>query len=295
MKKKNAVYEFLQNACEKAPYLVHAKNILGKRISKKNASKLDILDLFAEKYRKYLSGNLALNGFSREVVEKRVALLNEYYDYFSEYDSSHTKKIDDVFSAQSKFRSTVLEEFLAILLHDAVSECLTDIPNAKIEIGSVKAYANLYFYGKNFAAFAVEPSLGINVKDQDFAIYRNVKIRMDESEPILTSVPVVAIECKTYVDKTMFEGAAATAEKLKAGNPYTMFGIVAETYEIDRSFIPAYSRVDQVYILRKGSRKGQVKPIDSGVVLKLVEDISTHLKKPWVDVENKLSEDGLLI
>jgi hypothetical protein len=93
----------------------------------------------------------------------------------------------------------------------------------------------------------------------------------------------------------MFEGAAATAEKLKAGNPYTMFSIVAETYEIDRSFIPAYSRVDQVYILRKGSRKGEVKPIDCDVVERLVKDIMDHLSRPWVDVEHKLTEDGVLI
>lgn len=295
MKDKNALYGYLQSAYETRPYLVHAKNIAGKRATKKNAAKLAVLDLFAEQYKTYLAGNLALRGSSKEIVSKRVKLLNDYYDFFSDYDASHEVKVDDVFSAQSKFRSTVLEEFLAILLHDAVSECLKEVPDANIEIGSVKAYANLYFYGKDFASFAVAPSLGINVKDQDFAIYRNVKIRMDESAPIVTSVPVVAIECKTYVDKTMFEGAAATAEKLKAGNPYTMFGIVAETYEIDRSFIPAYSRVDQVYILRKGSRKGQLKPIDDEVVFKLVTDITTHLKKPWVDVEKKLAEDGLLI
>jgi len=295
MKATSKVYDYLETACSKAPYLVHARNVLGKRASKKNASKLGILDLFAEKYKVYLAGNLALKGSSCETVAKRVRLLNDYYDFFSNYDASHTVKIDDVFSAQSKFRSTVLEEFLAILLHDAVAECLTDVPHASIEVGSVKAYANLYFYGKNFSSFAVEPSIGINVKDQDFAIYRNVQLRMDDGDPIITSVPVVAIECKTYVDKTMFEGAAATAEKLKAGNPYTMFGIVAETYEIDRSFIPAYSRIDQVYILRKGSRKGQIKPIDSGVVSKLVDDIKMHLKRPWVDVESKLSQDGLLI
>ena len=288
-------YEYLINVCKLRPYLVHAKNIIGKRKDKKCAKKIPVLNLFAKKYLTYLKGNLALTGSSKEIIEKRVALLNDYYDFFSKYDSSHDKKIDDVFSAQSKFRSTVLEEFLAILLHDSVNECLKDVQDAKVEIGSVKAYANLYFYSKNFVSFAKEPSIAINVKDQDFAIYRNVKIRMDDGNPILTSVPVVAIECKTYVDKTMFEGAAATAEKLKAGNPYTMFGIVAETYEIDKSFIPAYSRVDQVYILRKGSRKGQVNPIACDVVEKLVEDIIRHLRKPWVDVENKLTADGLLI
>ena len=293
MRKKD--YEYLMEICRTHPYLVHAKNIISKHKAKKNSTKIPVLDIFAHKYLAYLKGNLGLTGSSRDVIEKRVTLLNDYYDFFARYDSSHAQKIDDIFSAQSKFRSTVLEEFLAILLYDAVGECLKGVPDPGVEIGSVKAYANLYFYSKNFAAFATEPSIGINVKDQDFAIYRNVKIRMDDGEPILTSVPVVAIECKTYVDKTMFEGAAATAEKLKAGNPYTMFGIVAETYEIDRSFIPAYSRVDQVYILRKGSRKGQVKPIDCDVVERLVEDITRHLTRPWVDVENKWTEDGLLI
>lgn len=290
-----AVYDYLKDEIKEHKFLVHAKNILGKRSQKKYASKLSILDLFAARYKKYIEGNLALIGTSKSVIEERVALLNDYYDFFNEYDASHDKKIDDVFSPQSKFRSTVLEEFLAILLHDAVREHLKDAPFSKVEIGSVKAYANLYFYGRDFSSFVNKPSLGINVKDQDFAIYRNVKIAMDDSESVETSVPVVAIECKTYVDKTMFEGAAATAEKLKAGNPYTMFGIVAETYEIDRSFIPAYSRIDQVYILRKGTRKGGVNPIDSGVVCRLVADVSNHLAKPWVDVEHKLVTEGLLI
>ena len=292
---KKTDYDFFKEESQRHPFLVHAKNIIGKHKANKNPVKHSILDMFAGKYKKYLAGNLSLSGSTKEVIERRVCLLNDYYDFFAEYDLSHEQKIDDVFSAQSKFRSTVLEEFLAILLHDAVYACLKDVPEAKVEIGAVKAYANLYFFSKDFASFASEPSLGINVKDQDFAVYRNVKIRMDDGEPVLTSVPVVAIECKTYVDKTMFEGAAATAEKLKAGNPYTMFAIVAETYEIDRSFIPAYSRIDQVYILRKGSRKGQVKPIDSGVVGKLVEDITRHLTRPWVDVENRLTEEGLLI
>ena len=236
-----------------------------------------------------------MKGSSERVISERVKLLNDYYNFFTDYDSKHEQKIDTVFSAQSKFRSTILEEFLAILLHDAVETCLESSSDSKIKIGAVKAYANLYFYSRNFNSFANEPSLGLNVKDQDFAIYRNVEIRMDDGEPIVTSVPVVAIECKTYIDKTMFEGAAATAEKLKTGNPYTMFGIVAETYEIDKSFIPAYSRIDQVYILRKGSRKGHPQQIASDVVVKLVKDVTNHLTKPWVDVEKKLTEEGLLI
>lgn len=287
---------FLKEACKRCPFLVHARNILTKDGQKTlTQTQRTALDYFASPYVKYLKSNLALKGYSQSVVEKRVALLNGYYKYFYDYDSSHTTKLDKVFSSKSKFRPTVLEEFLSLALHDLIEELIKSDPNAHVEIGSVKAYANLYFYGEGFLEFAKEPRIGINEKDQDFAVYRNIKIQIDDSKPREASVPVVAIECKTYVDKTMFEGAAATAEKLKAGNPYTMFGIVAETYEIDKNFIPAYSRVDQVYVLRKGTRKGAVKPIDSAVVFSLVQDVKKHLLKPWVNIEKKLEEEGLLI
>lgn len=291
-----SVYDKLKESATQYPFLVHARNIVSKHSDKKNKTKLEVLDFFANKYLSYLCKNLELHGSSDEIVAERVSLLNDYYGEFANYDEKHPeKKIDSIFSAQSKFRSTVLEEFLSILLHDVVDECLTEVPDANIEIGSVKAYANLYFYSQNFKEFAKEPSLAINVKDQDFAIYRNVTLQMDNAKPIVTSVPVVAVECKTYIDKTMFEGSAATAEKLKAGNPYTFFGIVSETYEINKSFIPAYSRVDQIYILRKGTRKGVLNPIDSGVVCRLVKDVIHHLSKPWVDIESKLNNDGFLI
>ncbi|MFQ6055585.1 MAG: Bpu10I family restriction endonuclease, partial [Methanosarcinales archaeon] len=39
-------------------------------------------------------------------------------------------------------------------------------------------------------------------------------------------IPIVSIECKTYRDKTMFEGSVSTAEKIKKGNLYCIFLIV---------------------------------------------------------------------
>lgn len=90
--KTDEIYDWLKTACANAPYLVHAKNIAGKHASKDNAHKHGVLDLFAEKYMIYLTGNLALRGSSRETVAKRVKLLNDYYDFFSDYDATHEKK-----------------------------------------------------------------------------------------------------------------------------------------------------------------------------------------------------------
>ena len=108
-------------------------------------------------------------------------------------------------------------------------------------------------------------------------------------------MPIVAIEAKTYLDKTMLEGSIATAEKIKSGNPYTKFYIVTETYEVDLSVDPAYSRIDQIYVLRKSNDRGENKPISADVVLMIVECIKEHLNKEWSNVEDKLTSKGVIL
>ena len=87
----------------------------------------------------------------------------------------------------------------------------------------------------------------------------------------------------------------STAEKLKAGNPYTFFGIVAETYDVSMDVNPAYSRIDQIYILRKTSRRGVKREIDPDVVFSMIKDVQAHLEKPWSNIEQKLKSTGMLI
>ena len=122
-----------------------------------------------------------------------------------------------------------------------------------------------------------------------------VSLSLDENEPVFANLPIVAIECKTFIDKTMLEGSVATAEKLKVGNPYTFFGIVAETYDVSMDVNPAYSRIDQIYILRRTSRRGAKRNIDPEVVCSLITDVMKHLEKPWSNIEQKLETTGMLI
>lgn len=138
----------------------------------------------------------------------------------------------------------------------------------------------------------------INVKDQDFAIYREVQIKADgESKKV--NVPVVSIECKTYIDKTMLEGSIATAEKIKSGNPYCLFIVVTEWYNVSTEVDPAYSRIDQIYVLRKGIRRkqpqGKEKPIDPDVVIDLFAYVKRHLERDWSDIERRLEMEGKIL
>lgn len=290
-----AVLDYIRQCIKAYSQLVHASKIIGKFEGKLTKSQKEALEQMIPKYGEYLRGNLRLKGFSPDIVSCRVQLLNEYYNFLS--DSG----FDYLFTSQSKFRPTILEEFMFLIFKDLVEKINdTNQENmASIQSGSVKAYTNMFFIAKNLEQFRREPQVEIHDKDQDFAIYRELDV-MAGTQKHLINIPVVAIENKTYIDKTMLEGAIATAEKLKTGSPYSMFAVVAETYDVKYDVDPIYSKIDQIYVLRKQRRdknKGSQERTDIqiDVVQSLFEDVQNHLNAQWSDIESNLTQTGRII
>lgn len=136
----------------------------------------------------------------------------------------------------------------------------------------------------------------INVKDQDFSISKEIilKSRVSNNENWQESkiyVPIVSIECKTYLDKTMYEGSVSTAEKIKKGNPYCIFLIVTETYEVSLDVDPKYSQIDQIYVLRKDNVKN---PICKDVVYDLFKFVDSHINSDWYNIRNKIKKGKMI-
>lgn len=279
--------DIIKEYFDQYPQLCHASNIIKKY---NDGKKMDMLLSIMDKYVIYIKQNMNLVGFTDSIIKKRVELLNNYYNFI------HFNNLDNLFSAQGKFRPTILEEFLFILFHDYVDNYRDNFKASGIlESGSVKAYSNLYFKAKSFQEFVLDPQMAVNVKDQDFAIYRIFNIKVNDKKPINLQVPAVAIEAKTFIDKTMLDGIIATAEKVKSGNPYSMFVAVAETYDVSMDVDPAYSRIDQIYILRKTSRKCDWQDINETVVLRMFNEIKKHLERPWSDIQTRLYDEGVVI
>ena len=272
---------------------VHASNYAAKlrKWDKLSPSQQEALLGLAPVYHQYVEGNNLVQGYSHEAIRKRVHLLNTYYNYIRE------KRYDNVFSAQGKFRPSILEEFMFILLKDYLRDVKAQngIDDDRIAMGGQRAYTNLMFSGKDFSAFVNSPQMDINEKDQDFAIYRPVTIQIDEGDRRRANLPIVAIENKTYLDKTMLEGAMSTAEKIKAGNPYAMYVVVTEHYDVSLDVDPVYSRIDQIYVLRKNRSKEAHRDIDADVVIGLFEDIKRHIERPWSDVRKRMEDNGVLM
>ena len=93
----------------------------------------------------------------------------------------------------------------------------------------------------------------------------------------------------------MLDSIIATAEKIKSGNPYARFVAVAERYDVSYNVDPAYSRVDQIYVLRKEMKKGEWHDIDSSVVQRIFTDTRQHLARPWSDIESRIKNFGVSI
>lgn len=290
--------EYIESQLKSCRSLVHASNVVKKCKESKSSKALAMQDL-AVKYAEYLQKQLSLKGYTDSIIKKRINLLNDYYDFY-DYNSKH--KYNELFTSQGKLRPTILEEFIFLLFKDYL-EYMKGKPNVVARaygMGAAKAYTNLYFSPSDFVNFSKDPSIKINVKDQDFAIFRIVNFNVgedkDKSMSYEAKVPIIAVEVKTYLDKTMLEGAIATAEKLKMGNPYASFIVVSEAYEVSTDVDPSYSQIDQIYVLRKcRKRTERAQSIQSDVVLDLFHEAKYHIENIWSDVKAKLQTSGKII
>jgi hypothetical protein len=85
-------------------------------------------------------------------------------------------------------------------------------------------------------------------KDVDFCIAKEITADF-EGNKYLVRIPIIAIEAKTYIDKTMFNEAQFTASILKQGTPNVKVYVFAIRNEIGLDQIPSTSPLDEVFIV----------------------------------------------
>ena len=274
---------------------IHGDNIETKLNQVKTGDNLNHLKEIKKAYQAWRAKIDLLKGKRRSAdIKKLVDALNEYKDFIDQPKFRKEKGNLNGFTSQSKLHSTALEEFMYHLLIE-----IPQLSGKHLEFGATHAYSNLYFSPASLESFETKTGLSINTKDQDFAISKKVQLITslppnEIKEQSIIRVPVVSIECKTYLDKTMYEGSVATAEKIKRGNPYSLFLIVTETYEVASNVDPAYSEIDQIYVLRKQSQRENRRAIQSDIVEDLYKRVEQHLSGSWRDVDTKIKSGKLI-
>ncbi len=232
----------------------------GDNLAQKEAHKTKYLDKESRgyleeiriEYDKWKKANEALIGphikakkIDSKTLSERVKLFADYKDFIDQ------QKYAEKFDSRSNLHSSVLEEFIYYLFKDLVFEF-----SESALLGKAHAFKDIFFNSPNFKEMVSNPNAKIEIKDHDFVIGVNIETSMKvsgskEEEKVILQIPAIAIECKTYLDKTMLEGSSTAAEQLKMKNPNGIYIVVSEWLKLTSQVNLSKYKVDQVYVLRK--------------------------------------------
>lgn len=190
-------------------------------------------------------------------VAEAVRLLNEYRSFLdlevvfdSQDDFLYRQK------GQLKLDNTVIEEFLPHL----VLRAFPDLGDG-FAVGPQACFAALYF-SSTIRTSTGSPGVLARTKDQDFTIskrlYLSASFHPDHSENVdhlEANLGYLCAECKTNLDKTMFQEACATAHDVKTAVPGARYLLLCEWLDMT-PISTAGTDIDEVLIFRKAKRIG---------------------------------------
>lgn len=210
-----------------------------------------------KRYRHWLDMLINVKGENTaELVHTMVRLLNEYR-LFIDTELIFDSQADFLYrqKGQLKLDNTVIEEFLPILVGTVFSEPLS---SSNLAVGPSPSFSGVRFES-DIQSMIKGGGITLRVKDQDFAIsrklYLQASLQPDFSEQVTleTNIAYVAAECKTNLDKTMFQEAAATALDVKQAVPGAKYFLLCEWLDMT-PISTATTAIDEIIILRKQKR-----------------------------------------
>lgn len=189
-----------------------------------------------------------------DTVEKLVEITNKY-KRFIELDLIFDSTENFLYrqKGQLKLDNTILEEFLPQL----VFRSLRGIDES-FELGPRNTFAGL-----SFLSSVGNPGKGgepnIRTKNQDFILGKKLYLKtsfdsdFQNYKLIESHLGYVCAECKTNLDKTMFQEAVATSRDLKIAVPGSLYFLICEFLDMTPVSIIS-TQIDDVLIVRKMKR-----------------------------------------
>lgn len=210
-----------------------------------------------KKYKEWVKSMQEVTGANTdEVVAKMVTLLNEYRLYL-DVEVIFDREEDFLYQqkGQTKLDNSVIEEFLPHLVAKTV---MHGRDTTGIALGPNTTFSSIYF-ASSLDAPTIGGGLTVRTKDQDFAVGKCVYVQASHDSNFSSVLPktfylgYVVAECKTNLDKTMFQEAVATAHDAKSAVTGAKYYLLCEWLDMTpQSTAP--TDIDEVIILRKQKR-----------------------------------------
>ncbi|MCL5745305.1 MAG: Bpu10I family restriction endonuclease [Acidobacteria bacterium] len=193
------------------------------------------------------------------LLTRLVELVNDYKRYI-EVDLIFDSSADFLYrqKGQHKVDNSVLEEFLPRLADTRLVPGLAHAQSCTV--GPQSAFAAFTFSGTVHTLLR-DGGIFIKVKDQDYALSKRVFLKASTKadftgeDTISTELNVayLAAECKTNLDKTMFNEGLETARALKQAVAGSRYLLLCEWLDMG-PINTASTDIEEAIILRKAKR-----------------------------------------
>lgn len=215
--------------------LPHCSNLLH-QLEKRNAPDLELYNQLFPLYLKTRSVEQTTE--LSEYIVTLTAAVNEYMDFY-------WPPANNPFSHQSDFTSSIVPEMLCSLFGTIIKQ-----------------------YNETDLEVSAEKDLTIectfDISDGGVIKFKNKRVDVTVVKPCnlvfngqgtILPIPLIAIECKTNLDKNMLSGIEQSVSDLKKTFPDCFYYVVSELSDFDvKKSNYASSGIDEIYILRKQKR-----------------------------------------
>lgn len=214
----------------------------------------EILEEAIRKYHQWISELESVEQGQVDTVEKLVETTNKY-KRFIELNLIFDSRENFLYrqKGQLKLDNTILEEFLPQLLFRSLRGI-----DESFELGPRNTFAGL-----SFLSSVGNPGKGgepnVRTKNQDFILGKKLYLKtsfdsdFQNYKLIESHLGYVCAECKTNLDKTMFQEAVATSRDLKIAVPGSLYFLICEFLDMTPVSIIS-TQIDDVLIVRKTKR-----------------------------------------
>lgn len=243
-----------------------------------------------DRYERWIDSMNGISLAGDDKVKALVGSLNEYKK-FVELEVIWDSEADFLFRqrGQLKLDNSIIEEFLSRLVDPAIIPAL----EGTTYITGPRTTFSAAYFATTLTAPSRGAGLQLRQKNQDFTVSRAAYLQAsfdDRFPPEETTtheihLAFVAAECKTNLDKTMFQEAIATAHDLKLAVPGSRYYVLCEWLDMTPiSTTP--TDIDEVIILR-GKR------IPANRRARLASSKSRREQREWY--EDYLSENPIRV
>lgn len=218
----------------KLSVLPHCSNLLF-QLQKSEPKKLSYFEGVVENYLKIR--RLSLDKDLGEYIEKITEAVNNYMNIF-------WPPKNNPFSHQADFGSSIIPEMLCLIFGEIIR-----MEDSNLEVSAQKDLIIECIFD-----FTDGGSVRFKKKRVDLAVVKNCKMTLDDSENELP-IPLMAIECKTNLDKNMLSGIEFSVGELKKTFPECKYLVVTELSDFNvKKSNYASSEIDEIYVLRQQKR-----------------------------------------